>query len=536
LSFTPTPIPVFPPVYTEFDIGTYEGWTFENIGSVSIQNTGGNPGGYCRITDGEGISQAIAPPKYNGNWSQLNDEAAVQVDFKISNFTGPLLISDYLIKISGPGGEAIIPMDSSVIAAFNQWQTFSYMINDTLWTILSGDWGSLLENVTEVRLITEFINGSEVVAMDNFRITNDRPIVDFYASRLFIFPADNIQFFNQSVFSPFNFIWSFGDDGTSTEENPFHTYGNSGLYDVQLIAENNFGSDTLLMEDYIEVASIPDSILFSDDFDDNDIHPAWVFSYGTWVEQNGNMVQTSNDFTGGYLGGCYAITGSRLWYNYRVSVDFQSTDNDKIGIVFNYQDELNFYLFVWQQAGSVRAIKKFVDGVESNLAIDDVIYNQSTWYHLDIETVDGQIRCSIDNTPIFFISESTFLTGKAGLYCHGNQNSYWDNFDVIIQDEIVGIEEVIQPTLIKNYSLSQNYPNPFNPSTKILYTIPNSDFVTLKIFDILGRDIQTLVNEFQKPGEYSVNFNAGKMPSGIYFYQLQAGNDFKETKKMILIR
>lgn len=86
------------------------------------------------------------------------------------------------------------------------------------------------------------------------------------------------------------------------------------------------------------------------------------------------------------------------------------------------------------------------------------------------------------------------------------------------------------------FSLSQNYPNPFNSSTIISYSLPNTNSVTLKIFDIMGREIQTLVNESQNTGTYSVNFDASIFSSGTYFYKLKIGKDFVETKKMLLIR
>jgi len=86
------------------------------------------------------------------------------------------------------------------------------------------------------------------------------------------------------------------------------------------------------------------------------------------------------------------------------------------------------------------------------------------------------------------------------------------------------------------FSLMQNYPNPFNPSTKISYSIPRSDFVTLKIYDLLGKEIQTLISEFQQPNIYNIYFDASKLSSGIYFYRLQVGSDFMETKRMMLMR
>jgi len=85
------------------------------------------------------------------------------------------------------------------------------------------------------------------------------------------------------------------------------------------------------------------------------------------------------------------------------------------------------------------------------------------------------------------------------------------------------------------FSLSQNYPNPFNPTTCIKYALSNNEFVTLKVFDPLGKEVATLVNEVKPAGYYQIEFNAAKLPSGIYFYKLQAGN-FVETKKMILIK
>jgi len=88
---------------------------------------------------------------------------------------------------------------------------------------------------------------------------------------------------------------------------------------------------------------------------------------------------------------------------------------------------------------------------------------------------------------------------------------------------------------ILTFKLEQNYPNPFNPTTKINYQIPASSFVTLKVFDVLGSEIVTLVNEEKPVGSYEVEFNAVEFPSGVYFYQLHAGN-FIQTKKMVLMK
>ncbi|MHB8580157.1 MAG: T9SS type A sorting domain-containing protein [Ignavibacteriaceae bacterium] len=89
--------------------------------------------------------------------------------------------------------------------------------------------------------------------------------------------------------------------------------------------------------------------------------------------------------------------------------------------------------------------------------------------------------------------------------------------------------------LVSNYKLEQNYPNPFNPSTTINFQVPSASKVTLKVYDVLGRELETLVNEVKPAGKYSINFNADKLASGVYIYRIQAGNYF-ETKKMIQLK
>lgn len=109
-------------------------------------------------------------------------------------------------------------------------------------------------------------------------------------------------------------------------------------------------------------------------------------------------------------------------------------------------------------------------------------------------------------------------------------------------DDFVGhVTDVENSNIIpEEYSLSQNYPNPFNPTTTISFSIPNiaSSFnsnVTLKIYDLLGREVNTLVNEVKQPGSYQVQFDASELSSGIYFYALSAG-DFYQTKKLVLLK
>lgn len=109
-------------------------------------------------------------------------------------------------------------------------------------------------------------------------------------------------------------------------------------------------------------------------------------------------------------------------------------------------------------------------------------------------------------------------------------NSAWSTE---LSTSITGIET--QASLPKEYALDQNYPNPFNPSTTIKYQIPADANISLKIYDVLGNEVDELVNEFKTAGYYEVKFNASKLTSGVYFYRIESDN-FTQTRKMLLMK
>jgi hypothetical protein len=99
---------------------------------------------------------------------------------------------------------------------------------------------------------------------------------------------------------------------------------------------------------------------------------------------------------------------------------------------------------------------------------------------------------------------------------------------------LVGVEEVagLQP---EQFTLEQNYPNPFNPTTTIQFSLPIKSTVSVKVFDILGREVRTLVNDVKSPGTYKVLFDGTGLASGTYFYRMEAGN-YIDTKKLLLLK
>ncbi len=102
-----------------------------------------------------------------------------------------------------------------------------------------------------------------------------------------------------------------------------------------------------------------------------------------------------------------------------------------------------------------------------------------------------------------------------------------------IGDNVVGVND--KAVTINTFSLSQNYPNPFNPSTQIKYSIAKSGLVSIKVYDILGRQVANLINHYQNEGAYTVNFNASNLSSGVYIYKIESGS-FTATKKMMLLK
>lgn len=115
----------------------------------------------------------------------------------------------------------------------------------------------------------------------------------------------------------------------------------------------------------------------------------------------------------------------------------------------------------------------------------------------------------------------------------GQRDAEYAAIHEVLMTGVTGVEEI--PGLPVEFSLDQNYPNPFNPTTVINFSIPASANVSLKVYNAVGQEVATLVNEFKNAANYKVDFNGSKLSSGVYFYKLDAGN-FVQTKKMLLIK
>lgn len=166
----------------------------------------------------------------------------------------------------------------------------------------------------------------------------------------------------------------------------------------------------------------------------------------------------------------------------------------------------------------------------NSLIIDSIIVSDP---HFILTDVTNEVEpYSVWKSVVQFIPDSAkYYSSIIKVYSDGGTKQI--NLTGIGKDDAVSVDDEILQSL--TFSLSQNYPNPFNPLTSIHYAIGKRQFVTLKVYDILGNEIVTLVNDEKSAGNYEVNFNASNIPSGVYFYRLQAGS-FIQTKKMILLK
>lgn len=158
-------------------------------------------------------------------------------------------------------------------------------------------------------------------------------------------------------------------------------------------------------------------------------------------------------------------------------------------------------------------------------------YNAIEMTYLGGDTLAAIIPAQLNKTEVFYFISATSNNGKTISKPMTAPSGYYKFY--IDDPTSVNIASGIGS--IEYFGIEQNYPNPFNPSTVIKYQIPFDTQVKLKVFDILGNEIETLVNEYKSAGSYNIQFNADNLASGVYFYRIQAGN-FSQSMKMILMR
>jgi hypothetical protein len=155
----------------------------------------------------------------------------------------------------------------------------------------------------------------------------------------------------------------------------------------------------------------------------------------------------------------------------------------------------------------------------------------SAWYIIGYS--DGDESEYIDYTISGLYAEANTAEYKIKVRDYAN---YFSDFSSSVFINFSKFGKISSNSALSyDYELGQNYPNPFNPTTQIDFSIKSAGMVTLKVYDMLGTEVASLVNETKEPGNYSTTFNADNLPSGIYMYRLSTSN-FVDTKKLILLK
>ena len=185
----------------------------------------------------------------------------------------------------------------------------------------------------------------------------------------------------------------------------------------------------------------------------------------------------------------------------------------------------------------------FLGGVIENSFFDLQTTGQNYTYHIGVGKTTAEMKdvATYTNLSTFGLTSPWDFVNNP--YNDTSNYDYWDidslaiindGYPFLVYDSTTSVKK-LGTTLPDDFSLSQNYPNPFNPATNIRFNIPKPGLTILKVYNVLGKEVATLVNEKLSAGSYEVDWNASDFVSGVYFYRLEAG-DYMETRKMLMIK
>jgi PKD repeat protein len=379
-----------------------------------------------------------------------------------------------------------------------------------------------------------------------------------------------------------SWAWDFDNDGNidSQDENPSWTYTTEGAYTVSLTVSDGVNQYTRTLENYIHAIGTSSDILVVNGIE-----------YVTYPTEMENFYSSSACF-GDHQVDVWDLFGNQ-GFDYMSNPNIQKVDlfnhtipnsvlqkyQKVIWIGNDYGGDIAFYdpeqvLEYVQMGGNFLLASRYgshffntnlknycgITSFTGDLQINSLIAlnhnlvdvpssGSNTLVHfVNLDSTSEADPIFDDDTTTSYIagfkinkdSNGVFIYIAGRPYRFDNAASY-TNYNYIIDNWMTSSiitgnrNDNNNQQTVETFQLSQNYPNPFNPSTRISYSIPKTGYVSLKVYDILGREVATLVNGYQQANQYSVNFDASKLASGIYLYKLKAG-DFVQTKKMILMK
>jgi hypothetical protein len=369
----------------------------------------------------------------------------------------------------------------------------------------------------------------------------------------------------ESVDGSYRFLFEYNTEGRMIERTEFVKYTNSNW---QMTDKDEYFYDTdfnLIREIFFSWNSVTwDSVTqnLNEYNQDNNLISTTIQWYVTGNWESSSRTTNTYDQVGNQITSLTELWQNNQWTNYFMLYNYYSLENRRDSLLTQnwdnnhwqnfsrssfYYDSLTTYLELI--IGQLWTGNQFQDYLKLNIINDELgnqvqqleqVWNGSVWVN-DIKKDYTYLWNYFESCNAELWNGTNWEPGDTPILVNNP-----DGFKIAIVTQSINIYymivnvETTNSGIPSDFSLSQNYPNPFNPTTKIKYTIPSVGTrdrvsVQLRIYDILGREIATLVNEEKPAGEYEVELNAANLPSGIYFYQLKVGQ-FSETKKMILLR
>ncbi len=255
-----------------------------------------------------------------------------------------------------------------------------------------------------------------------------------------------------------------------------------------------------------------------------------IFSSDTNLSDSGNKDSIINHVNN------YGI--STLWFwGHCADSDFVSNEFFNLNDVSSFINQNNYFISLFL------GFQELTDDSTTNLQnemllspsaslggiapVGPIFYPAIVFYYDSIATLLFSNNISLGNVVnVNYASSDSYMRKILNL---------WGDPSIVLRYSTVTQVRENNKKAKLNYALEQNYPNPFNPTTTIEYRLPQKGLVTLKIYNILGQEVKTLVNRFENEGKHQVKFDAVDLPSGVYFYRIEAGN-FVQTKKLILLK
>jgi PKD repeat protein len=366
------------------------------------------------------------------------------------------------------------------------------------------------------------------VQMATFRPTmigggcSPTPAADFSGSPTTGIAPLAVTFSDISTGSPTAWSWTFGDGGTSTAQNPSHTYTVPGTYDVALTITNACGNNTMTKTGYVTVTSATTTITY-DDFE---------AGMGSYTDGGADMSR--------YTGGTHAWQGvaaadiqdnSRRASSFYHTLGYNVTGYTTLEVDFYFKGvsmETGEDFFVRFFDGSTyQTVATFVSGTD---------FNNGTFYQATV-TIPSTSYTFSTNAKLAFACDASADNDDVyidAITWRGLTSGAAGGTRIVAVAEGADESEDARLSVGGTLSLAQNRPNPVNSGTSISFTLPSADHVTLEVFDVTGRKVLTLLDETRAAGSHSVDVGPRALAPGMYFYRLVAGNEHAQRKMVVL--